>query len=295
MKTFYWLIRRETWEHRSFVIVPLALGGLAVFFMLMAMTKMSVHFEGIGHIDEHFPLPEDRYAAMRMGVITSAVPFNIVMLIVIAVYLLDALYGDRRDRSILFWKSLPVSDTAVVLSKLATATLVAPLITLAVIAATQLAALTIASGFFLLTGVTGWGWMWNPLGWIWGWLSLGYGYLLLSAILLPYLAWLLLASSWARRTPFLWAVVPPLALMILERWFLGSAHLLQWTFGHLHDLLQATFNFSDDTMKNIGGGHQVPAQPGLEFFAQPALWGGFCAAALFVAGAIWLRRYRDET
>src|SRR5690606_40577997 len=101
MRTFYWLLKRETWEHRSFVMVPLVLGGLAVFFMLMAMAKISVHLDGIGHIGEHFPLPEDRYAAMRMGIITGAVPFNLVMLIVIAVYLLDALYGDRRDRSIL--------------------------------------------------------------------------------------------------------------------------------------------------------------------------------------------------
>lgn len=299
MKTFYWLLKRELWEHRSFLIVPAVIGGVAVFFMLMGMLKMAGHLEGIGQLHEHFPLadvaPEERYAATKVGIMTTAVPFNLVLLILIGVYLLDALYGERRDRSILFWKSLPVSDTAVVLSKLATATLVAPLITLTVIAATQLAVLILASIAFLLIGVEGWGWMWNPLGWLWGWASLGYGYLLLTAVLLPYLAWLLLASNWARRAPFLWAVVPPLTLMILERWFLGSSYLVRLIFGHLGDFLPATFNFSHDTMKNIGGGHDVAVQPGLEFFAQPALWGGVFIAGLFIAGAIWLRRYRDET
>lgn len=298
MKTFYWLLKRESWEHRSFLIVPLAIGGAAVFFMLIGMLKMVGHLDGIEHLGEHFPLAgiaaENRYAAIKVGIMSAAVPFNLVMLIVIAVYLLDGLYGDRRDRSILFWKSLPVSDVAVVLSKLATATLVAPLITLAVIAVTQLAVLMIASIFFLLLGVDGWGWMWNPLGWLWGWASLAYGYLLLSAVLLPYLSWLLLASSWARRTPFLWAAVPPVVLMICERWFLGSSYLAQWIFGHIHDLLPETF--TPGSLENIGSGHgDIVIQPGLGFFVQPALWAGVFIAALFIAGAIGLRRYRDET
>ncbi|HEX7028070.1 MAG TPA: hypothetical protein VF268_12575 [Gammaproteobacteria bacterium] len=298
MKTFYWLIKRETWEHRSFVFVPAVLGGVAVFFMLLAILRLAGHLDGIEQLRGHFPLadvaPEQRFDSIKLGIITTAVPFNVVMLIVIAVYLLDALYGDRRDRSILFWKSLPVSDIAVVLSKLATATLVVPLFTLAVVALTQLAVLLIASIFFLLTGVEGWGWLWNPFGWVYGWASLGYGYLLLSAVLLPYLAWLLLASSWARRTPFLWAAVPPLGLMILEGWFLDSGHFAQLILGHVHDLLHAAFNITQSA-NNLGGGHQVEVQSGLEFIFTPELWGGFLVAALFVAGAIGLRRYRDES
>jgi ABC-2 type transport system permease protein len=266
--------------------------------MLLAILRLAGHLDGIEHLRGHFPLanvaPAQRVDSIKLGIITTAVPFNVVMLIVIAVYLLDALYSDRRDRSILFWKSLPVSDIAVVLSKLATATLVAPLFTLAVVALTQLAVLLVASIFFLLTGVAGWGWLWNPFGWVYGWASLGYGYLLLSAVLLPYFAWLLLASSWARRTPFLWAAVPPLGLMILERWFLGSAHLAKLIFGNVHDLLHAAFNVSHG-MNDMGGGHQVEIQSGLEFFFQPGLWGGLLVAALFVAGAIGLRRYRDES
>src|SRR5206468_10746510 len=58
-------------------------------------------------------------------------------LIVGIFYCLDALYGERRDRSILFWKSLPVSDVMAVLSKLAIPIVILPLLSFAVTVATQ--------------------------------------------------------------------------------------------------------------------------------------------------------------
>lgn len=296
MKTFYWLLKRELWEHRNFLIAPALIGGVAVFFMLLGLIKMGGGLAGAGDI-HHFSLadvsPGDHLSAVRTGIVTTAVPFNLMLLILVTVYLLDALYGERRDRSILFWKSLPVSDTAVVLSKLATATLVAPLITLVVVAATQLAVLVLASIGFLLMGADGWAWLWNPLGWLWGWVSLGYGYLLVDVVLLPYLAWLLLASAWARRSPSVWATVPPLALMIMERWFLGTGYLAQWIFGHLGSLLPDTFHFM--ALIHSGGYGSVLDQPGPGFFARPDVWSGILVAAAFAGGAIWLRRYRDET
>ncbi|HEX5056596.1 MAG TPA: hypothetical protein VFX02_08870 [Gammaproteobacteria bacterium] len=299
MKGFYWLLKREIWEHRSFVIVPLLMAGVALLFMLAGVTQGLSHQDGMEHVREHFRIPdvspENRYLAVRVAIMTTAMPLNFVMLILIAVYLLDALYGERRDRSILFWKSLPVSDTSVVLSKLATATLAAPLITLTVTAAAQLIALVMASIAFLALGLTGWGWIWNPLGWLSGWAMLGYGYILLWAVMLPYLAWLLLASAWARRAPFLWAAVPPIALMIFEKWFLGSSHLARLIFGHVHDLLPRTFSLPRPDLLKIIPNQQTGLQPGLEFFAQPEIWGGIFVAVLFIAAAVWLRRYRDET
>lgn len=296
MKTFYWLLKRELWEHRGLLIAPAMIGGLAVFFMLIGLVKMGDGLAGFGQFHQ-FSLADvaagDHLSAVRTGIVAAAMPFSLVLLILVTVYLLDALYGERRDRSILFWKSLPVSDTAVVLSKLATATLVAPLVTLVVVAASQLAVLILASIGFLLMGADGWAWLWNPLGWLWGWASLAYGYLLLGVVLLPYLAWLLLASAWARRSPSVWATVLPLALMILERWFLGTGYLAQWMFGHLGALMSDTFQF---LLQNHVGGHaSMLHQPGLGFFVRPDVLGGVVVAAAFTGGAVWLRRYRDET
>lgn len=301
MKTFYWLLKREIWEHRSFVIVPAVIGALALLFMLIGMLQMAGHLGEAGHIGSHLSLgdvdPGKRYLATTAGIMATAVPFNAVLLILVGVFLLDALYGDRRDRSILFWKSLPVSDTSVVLSKLATATLVAPLITLVVAAVTQLAVLFLASIGFLLLGVEGWGWLWNPLGWLAGWGSLAYGYLAMGLILLPYMGWLLLASSWARRAPFLWAAVPPVALMILERWFLGSSYLARAVFGHIRELVPAAFKpMSPEGLGELASGRGDGVMlPSTAVFAEPGLWIGLAVAAAFVAGAVWLRSYRDET
>lgn len=298
MKAFYWLLKRESWEHRSFVIVPLAVGGLAILFMLLCFLKALGHLDGIvhlsGHIQRDGAVPEQRVLVTAMTILRTAMPFSVVMLIVIAVYLLDALYGDRRDRSIMFWKSLPISDTAVVLSKLTAAALVVPLITLAVVVATQLVALIIASIGFLLLGFGGWGWLWNPLGWLLGWAHLTYGYLALSLVLLPYLSWLLLASSWARRTPFLWAAVPPVALIAMERWFLGSHYLSQWLVGYLKNARPA-FRPAFSLERMAAGHPSQGLMPNLALFAEPAIWVGLAVATLFVAGAIWLRRHSDET
>lgn len=311
MKTFYWLIKRETWEHRSFYMVPLVIGGLALFFMLAGLVKFLTSAGAVAHASKYLHMnvvaPEFRFDAIAMGILSTSAPFTVVLFILVAVYLLDALYGDRRDRSILFWKSLPVSDTAVVLSKLVTAALVAPLITLAVVAVAQLGVLILASVGFMVTDVEGWGWLWNPLAWLYGWASLGYVYFLLALILMPYMGWLLLASSWARRAPFLWAAVPPVALMVLERWFLGTGYLAQWMFGHLDELTAGLEpickdkagdmhgHTPGDIQRDLGAIHDQGMLPGLEFFASPALWGGFLVAALFIAAAVYVRRYREET
>jgi hypothetical protein len=84
--------------------------------------------------------------------------------------------------------------------------------------------------------------------------------------------------------------------MILERWFLGSSYAGQWIFGHMRDALPKTFDLPAlDLLTSIDEHSEMAIQPGLEFFAQPQLWGGIFIAALFIAAAVWLRRYRDET
>jgi hypothetical protein len=89
--------------------------------------------------------------------------------------------------------------------------------------------------------------------------------------------------------------VPPLALMILERWFLGSQYLAQWIFGHLQEMLPAAFQPASSLKKFSTGQGEGLIAPNLALFAEPAIWGGIIIAALFVTAAIWIRRYRDET
>src|SRR2546425_188736 len=71
-------------------------------------------------------------------------------------YCLDALYGERRDRSVLFWKSLPVSDLTIVLSKASIPFVVIPLGTWVITAVTQAIMLLLAGGRLMGTGLSVW-------------------------------------------------------------------------------------------------------------------------------------------
>ena len=128
-RPFYWSVRRELWENRSIYIAPIAAGCLGFF----------------GFIISAIGLPERRRAVLLLQDIEQQrqrieAPYDMVAMmlmftsfIVGVFYCLDALHGERRDRSILFWKSLPVSDLTTVLSKLSIPLVVLPLLTFAVI------------------------------------------------------------------------------------------------------------------------------------------------------------------
>ncbi len=130
-------------------------------------------------------------------------------------YCLDALHGERRDRSILFWKSLPVSDLTSVLSKAIVPLAILPLLTFAIIIATQFIMLLLSTVALLPSGLAGTTWQLLP----WPQLSMILFYGLVTSALweAPIFAWLLLVSSWARRATFLWAVLPWLAIARLRK------------------------------------------------------------------------------
>src|SRR5258705_4512745 len=132
-------------------------------------------------------------------------------------YSLDALYGERRDRSILFWKSMPVSDLTTVLAKASIPVVVLPLLSFAITVVTQSIMLLLSSMVLLAGGFS--------VASLWTQLQLPQVLLMLLYHLVtahmfwfaPFYAWLLLVSAWARRAPFLWAILPPLAIGIFEK------------------------------------------------------------------------------
>mgnify|MGYP001829240703 FL=1 len=151
--------------------------------------------------------------------------FLLILILVCANDLLATLFTDRRDRSILFWKSMPVSDREEVLAKYAVAMLVAPAIYFVASLLAQL--LGTLLGMLLL-----WRMEMDPYALVLGGIDipallsgqLG-GWLLMTLWLAPSYAWLMLASAAARRSPFMAAVGPLLAFVLGERILLGSSHL----------------------------------------------------------------------
>jgi ABC-2 type transport system permease protein len=282
-RPFYWSVRRELWEYRSIYMAPLAIAGvilLSFFFVLIRLPKI---MRNLAAIDD--PM-QQRHAIAHPFEIAAALILGAAFLVSIF-YALDCLYGERRDRSILFWKSLPVSDLTTVLAKAAVPLVILPLLAFAItLGATSimflLACLVIAaSGQSVAT-------FWNLLEPfpVLGMLL----YHLVTVHMLwyaPLYAWLLLVSAWARRAPILWAVLPPLAVGIFERMA-------------FHSSLFANF-----IANRVGGGSEavdpmqgdMPFHPGMHltpgaFLATPGLWGGLIFAAIFLVAAARVRRAR---
>lgn len=218
-------------------------------------------------------------------------------------YSLDALYSDRRDRSVLFWKSLPVSDAETVLAKFVTATVVIPVVAIvAAVVAQLIAAGGAAAKVAMIDGDPSV--LWEPvvLGTALSWSGL----LAFASVFwyAPLVAYLLVVSAWAPRAPFLWATLPPVALVMLEKITLGSRHILdllvQRFFGPMKAMVNDTSNMpgvvvhtTDGHMSAMSSVSQI-ADRLLDFMLSPAMLIGLVATVALVAVAMWGRRYRDE-
>ena len=222
-----------------------------------------------------------------------------VMGIVAFFYSIDSLYADRRDRSVLFWKSLPLSDVETVLSKFAVAIVVIPLVALAASLVSQLVIAAGGSARLSMDGMPG-GLMWEPQALFGGFMVAFLWCVTAMLWYAPIVGYLMLASAWAPRGPFLWAVLPPVGLWILERVVVGSEYVGDFITDRLFGLYRLLGEQSGGEVNRPGGDLEKISNVDLvgslrEFYASPELWLGVAAAALLLAAAIWVRRYRDET
>ena len=278
-RPLYWSIRRELWENRSIYIAPLVVAAVFLLAILISIVHLPERRRATLLLD-----PAHQQAAIEKPYDIAAILLILTAFLVGVFYCLDAQHGERRDRSILFWKSLPVSDLTTVLSKASIPLVVLPLITFAIVFATQLIMTLSSSAVLTANGLSGG--TWTPLSQ--GSLVLLYGLAALALWHAPIYGWLLLVSGWARRTVFLWAVLPPLVLCIVERIAFGTSHL----YSLLKDRL---FGFAADAFAfNAHGTIDSLTQltPG-KFLSTPGLWIGLAFAAAFLTAAVRLRRYRE--
>ena len=320
MKTIKWLLRREYWEHKgAFVWAPLAIAA-AMVLLLGGGFAYSTAFGDVanmrieGHVVSVQGIPAAlRYKIAHMvatGYLGIAAPLFVVLSVVVFFYCLSALHDDRRDRSILFWKSLPLSDRDTVLSKVITALCVAPLITIAIGVATALVLLVIGmiaaagKGLNLFAPV-----LMEPN------LYLSPLYLLAFLPLyvlwaLPTVGWLLLVSSWAKSKVFLWAVGVPLVSLLLLTWLnylLGAVSPMRFDIDFLGEQVVGRMLgglLPGMWMSEVDGARLGQMREGLDSLlvlgesyrtlATPGVWIGAIAGVGMIFGAIRLRRWRDE-
>jgi ABC-2 type transport system permease protein len=281
-RPMYWSVRRELWENRSLHVAPLIAAAVILFGFSIRTITLPRRMHAMSALD-----PAQQLDALARPYDMAAALIILTAYIVGAFYCLDALYGERRDRSILFWKSLPVSDLTTVLSKASIPLVVLPVLVFAIALATQVAMLLLSTVVLLASGV-GAATLWTRL--FQDTPVLLYGLTVHALWHAPLYAWLLLVSSWARRTPFLWALLPPLALGAVERIAFQTSHFASLLKYRLVGAMAEAFAVkAGDNGLCIRLSQLDP----LRFLSSPGLWIGLAAAAAFLAAAARLRRLRE--
>jgi len=282
-RVFYWLVRRELWEHRAVLVAPLlvAVVGLVGFLLSAIGLPAALHALESGSA-KRSALLLGPYSFLALAVLLTG-------LLVGMFYALGALQGERRDRSLLFWKSLPVSDLMTVLSKAAVPMLVTPAITFAVVFAAQVLMLAWSALVAVINGIS-LATLWTHVNLTTMWVVLPFGLLINVLWLAPVWSWFLLVSAWARRMPILWALGPFVAPAIIEGMAFRTSHVGQFIAERLLGGFAQAFSVggkAEEAIDNVG-----QLAPG-RILAEPDIWLGLVFAAAFLAAAAWLRRRRE--
>jgi ABC-2 type transport system permease protein len=285
-RPLYWSIRRELWENRSIFIAPLA--AAAVYLLGFVISLIWVP-PGLRELSGSHPTPQ--LVALAMPYSHAAMLLTVTGLIVGVFYSLDALHGERRDRSILFWKSLPVSDLTTVLSKASIPLVVLPLFVFAITVSLQLIMLLLRLVALLVSGV-GTATPWAPPLFQME-LVLLYSLVVLALWHAPIYMWLLLVSGLARRATFLWAVLPPLVIAAVEFIAFHTSYLGLLLQDRLFGFAADAFDLKDKAGVPVDA-HFIPLTQlaPARFLSNPSVWVGLVVAAALFAGAVRLRRYQ---
>jgi len=288
----FWSIRRELWENRAIYIAPLAVAAFIILGFFYSTLRMPTGMLITSSVDNNGVVTQSSHGLNPILPYTIAAGLIMATTFLVGIfYCLDALYGERRDRSILFWKSLPVSDLTTVLSKAAIPLVLLPLLTWVITVVTQSIMLLINVTVFHARGIDT-GPLHSGLPLTQNSLMLLYHLVAIHALwYAPIWCWFLLVSAWARRTPLLWATLPPLALGVLEMITLHSGHVYEFLKYRIHGPgdIDFTASHAGATMPMGATMSMSPAQ----FLSTPGLWAGLALAAVFLAAAIQLRRYRN--
>lgn len=299
------LLRRELWEHRAIYIAPIVVAALMTLASMTGMVSVS----GFEHVDIGIVgasnLPENARAAVISGIMIGlSTTFVFAMGILTIFYALDSLYAERKDRSILFWRSIPVTDSETVISKLLTAVLVIPLVTFSLIVATHLAVLLINTVWVGMRGANPWHLIWASAPFFDNWAATLIFMLALPLWLSPFLGWFLFVSAYTKRSPFLVGFLPIAVLPLFEKMIFDSAVFAEAFFVRsvkmplFIDLrtMEKIFEHGEDFAAFADAKLSLLGLMDLSgFLTNPGLWLGLVVCALFTAAAIYVRRYRDDS
>ena len=281
LRPLYWSIRREFWEHRWLYVAPIVIAGVALLaFIFGATAGIWIKRLSLNH-PNHLADPQGPYdivSGLMMGVVILGGVF----------YSAEALQGERRDRSILFWKAMPVSDTTTVLAKASIPLIFLPLIAIGVAIATHILMLLVSSIILTASG-QGAGTMWAHLSVFRMWMLMSYHILTNHALWpFPIYCYLLLVSAWSRRAPLLWAALPIVAISGVEKLVTRTSHFLTMLGSRLIGDAPTIVHSHADMFPTNPMTHLTMGT----FLASSGLWLGLLVSAIFLIAAIRVRRYQ---
>ncbi|MEE2782741.1 MAG: hypothetical protein VYE04_05255 [Pseudomonadota bacterium] len=324
MKVYAALLKREWLEHRgAFIWSPLVVFALIVVFGITMVggqgsfeveltsgdssSSLKAFVDGNGESEDTYQANRigrllagffldvaaatDEELSDRMGVLTrfTAAPFHLVLFVVSLFGLIACLHDERKDKSVYFWKSLPVGDFTTVMSKFAFFAWVAPLVTIAAILAAQLFVT------FLIVGMVEDGMGSRVLihsGLVMGLVQMLVGYLLNGLVVLPVFAWFILISGWAKTLPMVWALAIPFSLVVFEG--------IVWDTGIVRSFIGYHTSMPTLPATTVGGdetAYAIVVTTLADQFAvlgQGRFWFGLLIGFLFFTPAVYLRRMRNE-
>lgn len=272
------LLRREILEHRNlFVLAPAFLA--VILFLVPVWVANQIGPETVSDGISYLAMLFDGLSPLEMAPIfmLGGIPFMLVLFSCSLIYLLNTLYQDRKDLSVLFWQSMPVSNLKTVLSKIITVGAVAPFFYMAVL-----------FGLYLVMMI----WV-SILGTSYGIEITGIGYMFMAAVvsllllylsavvatlwLLPTIGWILLFSAFARRTPLMWAAGVYIIVGFLEDFLFGSQFLANWVQSRANPNQYIIFSFGDVIDRVFNYDMLI----------------GIAVGAILITGAVLMRRFID--
>jgi ABC-2 type transport system permease protein len=298
------LLKREVWEHRSIYVTPLAiasivtLGTLAMLMFAGGFAKeLDIAIFGATNIAGD----AERKVALTGFFVGTSWVFLLAAMVLTVFYTLDSLYAERKDKSILFWRSLPITDAEAVISKLATAIVVIPLATVVAIIATHIVNLLVTSIWVSVKGGDAGHLIWGSVPLLDNWLAALIVTLASAIWMSPFVGWFLFVSAFTKRSPLLMAFMPLVVIPLLELIFLRSSVFAEAVFTRRGMIPlfkgmdmeaffdEASLHVNEEIVSLLAHLDVV------HFLTSTSMWGGVVVCALFVTAAIYVRRYRDES
>ena len=298
------LIKRELWEHRAIYVTPSAIAvivTLGVLAMLLFASGFAKELDLAIFGAQNIAGDSERRAALTGLFVGTSWVFLVALMFLTVFYSLDSLYAERKDKSILFWRSMPATDAETVISKLLTAAIVIPVVTAVGIWVTHLINLVIASLWVSSKGGDAGLLIWGSVPLLDNWLAALIVVVASGLWMSPFIAWFLFVSTWAKRMPILMAFMPPIILGLLE-WIVFRSRYFLTAVGERGDMTPLFHSMSlerffeeeqwRDGVENISLLEHMDL---VGFVTDPGFWSGLLVCGILTTAAIYVRRYRDDS